>query len=182
MDIGKDDFEKYLSLWDQACAKEEEKAPKLDVNPELYNEFIPKAENKGNLDDAIARYISGEVSKSYQPKEELLSEEDLTKPELAHAADVMGKNPNPLRPGTLGKDQNLNVTQNWSSGKELEELARMKLDLHNLEDKLNTSDMQQTDANSDKIMNKIKQLKRDIDEISDLLPPDLFYNSNKEED
>ncbi len=141
-------------------------------------------DNFKNYCDLWDKVLEKEVLTSNVTKHEeedvadyLFQERQLSKQDLANAANKMASSPNPVYPNSLGKDQDLIVTPNWSDGKDLIELHNMKISLHALENKLNTAWANQNSKNVGKIQEQIRNLKRQIDDLSDSLPPNIFDDS-----
>lgn len=78
--------------------------------------------------------------------------------------------PNPVRIATLGMDQAPVVTPNWINGEDLEKLARMKCELHEIGDKFAAAEATM-DSKAKGLWEQIKTLREKIDELSDSLSP-----------
>jgi polyhydroxyalkanoate synthesis regulator phasin len=173
------DINKFAKIWDSALEKGIfDDAPKL-----------PPAREPGDTSDFFGQYMSdeydmdeplNEVDTKYWAKVarmadhsghyvDPLSEE--TKPSKEDAKNVAEKIAgahNPIRPGTIGKDQEPKVTQNWGvGGKEHFQLEELKVRLEKLESKLNSIESK-GDSGKD-TQGKIDSLKKQIDELSDSL-------------
>lgn len=92
----------------------------------------------------------------------LISEQ--SKKELGDSAKSVASTPNPIRHGTVGMDQDSEVSMGdtWTV-EELEDLAEMKIKLHELGDKLAAFE------SGKKVDTDINNLKKRIDELSDSL-------------
>ena len=102
--------------------------------------------------------------------EELIQEEtEASTDKLKKVATRMANSHNPVNSDSLGHDQDVVVTQNWGfGGKEIEELAEMKIKLEQLESKLNAEEgLGGKKAKS--ISEQIKSLRQQIDGLSDSL-------------
>ncbi len=75
--------------------------------------------------------------------------------------------PNPLRADSLGVDQEIEAVDSTYTVEELESLWEMKVQLHELECKLNAFEAQSKDGKS--IESKIQSLKEKINEFSNEL-------------
>lgn len=89
--------------------------------------------------------------------------------DLLHEGKV--ETPNPVDTSTFGMDQASVVTPNWINGEDLLKLNKMKLDLHDLGDKLAAADTNIEESKAKGIWGQIKSLQEKIDELSDSLSP-----------
>lgn len=98
-------------------------------------------------------------------REEMLNENK----NVGNVAKAIAQSPNPVRPHSVGKDQDLSPQSLGLtfSEQDVEELADLKLQLHALQDKLNS--FESRGQNSKKFESQIKTLKRKIDELSDAM-------------
>lgn len=101
--------------------------------------------------------------------EQLIQEEtEPTGEILKKVASRMANTHNPLSKQSLGNDQDIVVNQNWGvGGKEIEELAEMKIKLEQLESRLNAEEGMGKSGKG--ISEQIKNLKKQIDELSNSL-------------
>jgi hypothetical protein len=181
----RDDFDKWTDQW-EAAQKEGifADAPKPAPQPiaDFFGQY-PTVDDKP-LKDVDAEYWNQVYRMSQgdhdapdvtQYQDDLLQEEKLpTKDELANVAKVVGSTSNPIQPTSVGKDQDLVVTPNWTDGKELVELSEMKAKLEQLESKLNAAES--FGESSKGIQGKIDALKQQIDDLSDSLTNHRFGN------
>jgi hypothetical protein len=88
---------------------------------------------------------------------------------VADAAKRIAQSANPIRAGSVGKDQDLNPQSlgNTYSQQDVEELAEMKVKLHTLQDQLNS--FEGRGQNGKKFESQIETLKQKIDELSDAM-------------
>lgn len=98
--------------------------------------------------------------------------------DLTDAPDIMEiiseqETCNPVRPETIGKDQEPHVTPNWIDGEDLIKLDKMKRDLHDLGDKLAAADTNMEEPKAKKIWQQIKEMQSKIDELSNALSPNI---------
>jgi len=93
--------------------------------------------------------------------------------DFALRASQLGRTPNPIYYYSHGKDQNLHVTPNWSSGPELDEVSKVKLELFELENKINALEGQGKWDNK-ALEKKIKDLHDRLDDLSDQLAPGIL--------
>jgi hypothetical protein len=101
-------------------------------------------------------------------------ERKVSKKEAKTASNKLGSTFNPVYPNTQGKDQDVKVTKNWGvGGKELNDLEDLKKRLYDLEVKLNSAGIlkkvKKKDADENTIMKSMNDLKKQIDDLSDLL-------------
>jgi hypothetical protein len=91
------------------------------------------------------------------------------KRDLKDVAKTLGKAPNPIYPNTTGKDSDVDdMSLDATFGpKDLEDLADMKIRLHQMENKFNS--FVARGENGKKFEGQIATLKKQIDKLSDLL-------------
>lgn len=174
-----DDINKFAKIWDNALQK-----GVFDSPPSLPS----KAEDEENLDrgtDFFGQYLTdesdidkplNEVDAKYwaivSRRADPFSEENNP---LKKSVDSIGNSQNPILPNSVGKDQNLNVTPNWGyGGKQIEELEKLKVDLYELESKLNSLSSKDQDSKVESVQSKIDSLKKEIDKLSDSLSGNRF--------
>lgn len=148
----KDDIEKYSKMWDSMIADKENfpVAEKLKDPTHDVSFFGQRTDEESDVD----KYLN-ESNFAYWAKVAGLEEsnEDIPK----------------ITPGSLGKDQEVVVTQNWGvGGKKIEELTVLKTKLEKLENKLAKMD---TEKNTS-MESEIESLKKKIDDLSDSLNKD----------
>ncbi len=93
--------------------------------------------------------------------------------DFALRASQLGRTPNPIYYYSHGKDENLHVTPNWGSGPELEQVAEIKEELFELENKINALEGQGKYDNKG-LEKKIKELHDRLDDLSDQLAPGIL--------
>lgn len=88
---------------------------------------------------------------------------------IKKVADAIRKSPNPIRPNTIGMDQEMEPEQLGVtySDEDLEAVNELKLKIHELEDKLNS--MEGLGQKTKSVETKIKNLKEKMNELSDEL-------------
>lgn len=182
-----DDINKFAKIWDAAQEAGIFGAPESKVNPNEEegwgSDFF--GQNFG-ANDGEEMFIESEVS--YWAECSRIS--DFTGKKLNEAkaenssgdkklANKMGDAHNPVYPNSLGKDQKMNVSQNWGvGGKEHFDLEQLKIDLEKLESKLNALDAEGKSSNS--VQSKIDDIKKQIDELSDSLSGDRSKESEND--
>lgn len=187
-----DDINKYAAIWDDAQTKgifkdsDAEEAAKRDKKPvdeeeSFFGDFFGQQGRTKEYDideplnEADAKYWA-QVSKLADPDgytdplKLVESKEDAKK-----VADAMAKAHNPVYPNEVGKDQDVNVTQNWGvGGKEYFQLEELKVRLEKLESKLNAMECKGKSGTG--TQSKIDGLKKKIDDLSDSLDGERFSN------
>jgi hypothetical protein len=173
-----DDINKFAKIWDDAVQKgifNSAPSPKEDQEEERGTDFFgqyktDEYDRDKPLNEVDAKYwkmLSKEVGVC-------MNEQSPSSAALKASADAIGNSQNPVLPNTVGKDQELNVTSNWAmGGKEIEELEKLKVELHELESKLNSL-MSKEEAKPDPVQVKIESLKKEIDKLSDSLSGNRF--------
>lgn len=99
-------------------------------------------------------------------------EPDLSKKEIGDVASTVANAANPIQPSSVGKDQN--YKPNLADVQQLEQLHNMKVNLYELESKLNAKDALAQSSQGKKIQTQIENLKVQIDELSDAISPDFL--------
>lgn len=178
MDDIRTDLEKYQDQWEKALkdgvfadAPKEQRPGQGTMKPNWFGHSSvedseieqEEAEDWENLYNMTDPDYKGEG-------EELIQEEsEAPTDKLKKAAIRTANSHNPVHPDSLGHDQDVVVTQNWGfGGKEIEELAEMKIKLEQLESKLNAEEgLGGKKAKS--ISEQIKSLRKQIDGLSDSL-------------
>jgi len=97
-----------------------------------------------------------------------------SKDELGDIAKTKANAANPIDPGSIGKDQD--YKPNLADAHQLEQLHNLKINLYELECKLNTNDCLAKTDKGKKIQNQIDALKTHIDELSDTITPDFLQS------
>lgn len=165
----KDDIDKYAKIWDAALEKGIfDDAPKPpQPKTDFYGQF--NIEEEVPLNEVDAKYWD-QVSKMAGLGNQY--HEELSKDELKKVAIAVSGAHNPIMPQSVGKDQELKVTQNWGvGGKEIEQLEELKVRLEKLEGKLNALNTEESGKDT---QSKIDSLKKQIDELSDAMAGDRF--------
>lgn len=172
-----DDINKFAKIWDDAVQK-----GIFNTTP---NAPVSSEDKESNGTDFFGQYLTDEYERdkplnevdtkywaTLSRKADPLHEENNP---FKKSAESMGKAQNPIQPNTVGKDQELNVTQNWGfGGKEIEELEKLKVELHELESKLNSLSSKDQDSKVEGVQSKIDSLKNEIDKLSDALSGNRF--------
>ena len=99
-------------------------------------------------------------------------EPDLGKKEIGDVASTVANAANPIQPASVGKDQN--YKPNLADVNQLEQLHDMKVNLHELESKLNNKDALAKSDQGKKIQTQIENMKAQIDALSDSISPDFL--------
>ena len=182
-----DDINKYAAIWDAAqekdIFKDVPKAPRANAEADSFfgADFFgqnnsPEYDMDAPLNEVDSLYwkrCASMADHSGQYVDPLL--EVASKEEIKDSAEKMGSAHNPVYPSTLGKDQNVNPTQNWGvGGKEHFQLEDLKSRLEKLEGKLNALESQGESGKD--TQNKIDSIRKQIDDLSDSLSGDRFSN------
>jgi hypothetical protein len=164
------EFSKWVQQWDDAQSKGifKDDTPQLpDLNKQSSDNSYFGMCNSHSTDDIPTNDSEywRQVLAASDPefKEEMLNENNK---KLGDMAKAIAQSPNPVRPHSLGKDQDL-TPQSLGltySEQDVEELAGLKLQLHALQDKLNTFECR--GQNGKKFESQIQSLQKKIDELS----------------
>lgn len=189
-----DDINKYAAIWDAAQNKgifKDAPKPPQPRNQDDEDSFFGAdffGQNRSaeyDVDEPINEVDSkywATVSRMADPTgkyiDPLLAEESVPSKENAKkASEKMSGSHNPVYPNSVGKDQDVNVAQNWGvGGKEHFQLEDLKVRLEKLESKLNGIESKGDSGKG--TQDKIDNLKKQIDELSDSLNGDRFSSDN----
>jgi hypothetical protein len=174
------DLDKYSKMWDDAqkngLFKQEEK-PVNDDEESLGGSFFgmnfsSDVDSVAPINEVDSKYWSQVAKLADQSNFDPLQLED-TK-EIGNISNTVANAHNPVIPSTVGKDQDVNVKQNWAvGGKEYFELAEMKVKLEQLEGKL-SSLFDDSEKDSKNIQSQINNIKSKIDDLSNSLSGSRF--------
>jgi hypothetical protein len=99
---------------------------------------------------------------------------NLTDAEMGKVVKSMGNSANPIQPSSVGRDTD--YKPNISNVYSLEQLSDMKINLHELECKLNVNDALGKVKDGVKVQAKIDELRKKIDELSDAITPNFLQS------
>lgn len=178
------DINKYAKIWDAAQEKGIfDDAPKLaqprqDVGDDFFGQSLsPEYDMDRPLNEVDVKYWA-KISRMADPGQyvdPLCEESDVEKSNAKKVAEKMASAHNPIQPYSVGKDQDVNPTQNWGiGGKEHFQLEDLKVRLEKLESKLNAIESK-GDSGKD-TQSKIDSLKKQIDDLSDSLNGNRWDN------
>lgn len=195
-----EDFNKWCDLWDKAQKELEDDAAREPIERKLNLGGFFGLTQADNLDHVSVdaadewRDVIKRTNQLFDPvtKEEFFTEErdpntfrstrSKYRPEVDENEDGIGKdlangpgkdvhfNVNPTHFASAGVDQKLRVAKNWTDGKELVELAKMKSLLYALE-----SDFLHADCLGEKtegIQRKLAEIQNKCSALSEKLTPD----------
>jgi hypothetical protein len=167
-------MQEFQDLWEAAMdkfAEPEQSAPVKNLKAESYASEQEDARGLYGIDDDTAYWrVMASLEKGVDSPDILEMIQEVRKDLTA----------NPVPRSTLGKDQTLVVTPDWTDGDDLNKLIKMKQELHDLGDKLAalgvTKESEQKvitygEEKVDSIWSSIKSLRAKIDDLSDNLPP-----------
>lgn len=194
MSAHKDDFNKWIEMWDksqkdfvgQEPAERKvnlggffglQQANNLDSVPtddaSHWRDVLDRSRELFDSDDSV---ITEQWEVVYPPKK---STKNVVKEEKSEGfgkdlSSGPGKDVkfhvNPVKFNSVGRDQDLRVTKNWIDGEELVELARLKSMLYALE-----SDFLRADTlgeKTDSIKKRLEEIQNKCHELSERLTPD----------
>ena len=186
-----DDINKYAAIWDAAQEKDifkDAPKPPKPRNPDAENSFFgsdffgqnhsPEYDIDAPLNEVDSLYwkrcaqLADHSGQYVDPLTEVTAP---SKEETKDFAGKMASTHNPVYPNTLGKDQDIEPTQNWGvGGKEHFQLEDLKSRLEKLESKLNAMEAQ--GESSKDTQTKIDSIKKQIDDLSDSLSGNRLSN------
>lgn len=192
-----DEFDKFVSQWEKAQADGVfEDAPKPPTppaqDPDFFGNYRPN-KDVTDIKDVDSDYwnhvykLSRHSGDSPDPFEELqpMNEDDratkftlvkTTKSDNKSSSkitDELGGLSNPGSRSNRGEDQARRVTPNWAGGDEIQELQAMKMNLEQLESKINAAEGLGNMKKMKSLMTKMESLRKQIDELSDGIPPEF---------
>lgn len=171
-----DELSKYMSLW--ATAQEN--------MPELSPSADDQSEDDLNL-SAIDLYTERKNSSgnsSLEVHDMLLLSEDLDKifkskdkgDEVSKISVKAASSHNPVELQSVGPDQDVRVTQNFTDGEALRQLHDLKIKIESLERELHAASVNGTEKEENKLNKEMASIRSKIDEISDKLRPHRVVN------
>ena len=177
-----DHIERYAAMMDNAFEKgvfkDEKKETPAEVaqddeqsNTDFFGQYIgDEYDIDRPLNEVDSKYWAL-VAKMADPLgKDIITE---SKEEVKEISDALAKSHNPIYPNTVGKDQDVKITQNWGvGGKEHFQLEDLKVRLEKLESKLNAIESEGQSGKS--TQDKIDDLKKQIDELSNSLSGERF--------
>jgi hypothetical protein len=177
-----DDINKYAAIWDAAQSKgifKKDPAEKaiedenLEADTDFFGQYLSDDYDMDRpLNEVDSKYWA-EVSRlAGQGQHYSINEAESEKKDIA---DTLAKSHNPVYPNTVGKDQDVNITQNWGvGGKEHFQLEDLKVRLEKLEGKLNA--LESVGKSGKDAQGQIDSIKKQIDDLSNSLDGERFSN------
>lgn len=175
----RDDINKFAKIWDAAQEKgifdDVPKQAKPQISDDGWgSDFFGQnytADADTPINENEAKYWAQVSRMSDFADIKEINESVSTQNDKKDLADTLAKAHNPVYPNTVGKDQDINVTQNWGvGGKEHFDLEDLKVRLEKLESKLNAAETEGKSTTD--MQKKIDDIKKQIDELSDDLSGD----------
>jgi hypothetical protein len=176
MSTYKEDFDKWLAMWDKSQGDFADIKPqqrKVDLGGFFGLQQATDFDTIKPADSEQWRDVLDRSHELFDPhKQEIINEEEegFGKDLASGPGKNVKFNVNPIKFNSVGRDQDLRVTKNWTDGKELSELARMKSLLFSLE-----SDFLRADALGEttySIKKKLREIQEKCHELSEKLTPD----------
>jgi hypothetical protein len=160
--------EEEIANTQQGFMQSKPKSGFSEIDSKYWNQLYSKSKHPGDAPDPTQRpqVLNEDVPPQPQPLKP-----DLTNQEKGEIVRGAADSPNPIIPGSVGKDQD--YKPNWADVQQLEQLHDMKINLHELESKLNTNDAMATQKGQ-KIQKQIDSLRLQMDALSDELTPDFL--------
>lgn len=180
------DLQNWQDMWQKAQEEIEEQnppAPRKGIEPapgpeksefssvdkEYWDAIYRASRHPGDAPDPLEVFTEDlrvETPKPVPPNQE--------KKELGDVAKTKANAANPIDPASVGKDQD--YKPNLADVGQLEQLHNLKINLYELECKLNTNDCLAKTDQGKKIQSQIQSLKTQIDELSDNITPDFLQS------
>ena len=194
-----DEFDKYVNQWEKAQADgvfDDAPSPPAPPaqEPDFFGNYRPN-KDVTDIKDVDSDYwnhvykLSRHSGDSPDPLDELQPMNEVrddrttkftlvktTKPDgksSGKITDELGGLSNPNNRSNRGEDQRSRVTPNWAGGDDIQELQAMKMNLEKLESKINASEGLGDMKKMKSLMNKMESLRKQIDELSDGIPPEF---------
>lgn len=187
-----EEFAHYQSLWDNAMRTMppvEKRAPTLPPSLTFDDDDSETDLNVG-LDDVNAVSMIQErrssASRDLDFHDMLLLSEDIDKvfnpqrysQNRAKVANASGSASNPVSLTTVGRDQDVTVTPNFSNGKAIQELSDLKSKLESLERDIHSAVVKDNKKNEDTLEKRLSSIRSKIEELSNELSPSVYQNNN----
>ena len=176
----RNELDHWASVWDKACKK--------DLFPSKAEDIVPSANQAdqsffgvhSRADDAPS--VPSAPDAAYWNKVYKMSNNSGDAPDVIQEsvkAISLKQSPNPIKPATVGADQDLTAAglDATFSEKDIEDLSVLKVKLHELQDKLN--EFEGRGENSKKFETQITKLKAQIDGLSDSLTRSFYLKEQK---
>jgi hypothetical protein len=182
------DLKNWQDMWEKAQAEmgQDQKSPSQEFRKDL----VPQQPEKSEFSSVDKEYWDAIYKASKNPSDapdplEVFNEDlsvetpkpvkpNQSKEELGGVAKGRANAANPIDPASIGKDQD--YKPNLADAGQLEQLHNLKINLYELECKLNTNDCLAKTQQGKKIQGQIKRLKSQIDELSDNITPDFLQS------
>lgn len=173
-----DDIEKFSKVWEKALEngifKQEDSSPKEDNPSKDSTDFFGQYLND---EYDVDKPLNEVDTKYWNMVSNTIAANESINESAKEISNALSNAQNPIAPNSVGKDQELSVTQNWAmGGDDIESLEKLKVELYELESKLNTlAGTEETkESKIDSMQSKIDSLKTQIDKLSDSLDGGRF--------
>ncbi len=168
------DLDYFADIWDKALKdgvfKDAPKPPEPNRDSDFFGQWDGSEEVPMNECDAKYWARVYNLSKGTGPgaaPDPLREDAVATKDRIKKVSDRIANSANPIYPGTVGKDQDVKATRNWTDGPELQELAQLKVKLEKLESQMNAQEG--LGKNGSSVQKQIDALRTKLDDLSDSL-------------
>jgi hypothetical protein len=192
------DFDKWVDLWDKAQVSMPKPQPTKRADSNSFFgmnsvdddtiDDINRSDAEGWSDvidrtnalyapvgDLITEETKKKKKKTKKKKEELTVVDDEDGFGKKLASKIGDKNqfisPNPIHFASVGTDQKLRITPNWTSGDALAALAKLKSMMYDLECEMLTKEAMGSDVES--LESRLENMKKQVDALSQKLIPDV---------
>ena len=160
-----DDLKNWQDLWSSASKKFNKQPQNIDA---VVTRLCPPEKNSERPLELYEMFVvSDNIDRIFgKPCDETVNgPKDVTK---SINGEIMV---NPTHFASLGKDQELRVTPNFTDGDVLRELNALKLALHILEDKVNTAYAVGTEKQENTLRKEMDSIRSKVEELSNKMTP-----------
>lgn len=171
----------YMSLWDAAVEKMSKSNPVVLNEPEdkpievsageLLQERRKASKSPLEVRDMIM--LSEEIDRIFSKKSKRSAD-----PEIGDIATDLANSPNPQYITSMGKDQEVIVTPEFSNGKNLEKIHNLKIEIEELERDVHRAEVGEKDKEEKKLNKRLDSLRSKLEELCDALSPHRIKNAN----
>lgn len=162
----------WQSIWDTVSEKMREE-PARPLKPEAPETFESEmlAEHRRAKNETL-HWI--DTYRLAQDVDRIFGKFNENKEEFGKTAEAMAKSPNPIHPTSVGADQDLRVTPNFSDGPILRQLSDLKIKIESLERDVHNSFVKKSESEENKLQKEVDSIRNKIIELSNQLARSPF--------
>jgi hypothetical protein len=169
----------YQDLWDRA-QNQTGFTPQYEDQPEPEQE-MPATQrveqlhesSRRNLDLRDMLILSDDIDRVFHP-ERYTEAKDM---EIIKATEKAARSPNPVQITSVGKDQEVVVTPDWTYGPVLSQIAELKIKLEALERQAHTANVNANERQEAGLNKEVASLRAKVEELCEKLVPHKISNA-----